>query len=89
MEVEQPVLPIKTVVPQSSGRWLTTGEAYKEATARGFGKSQGTFRRALNETIASGTMPSELKKLRLVADLDTRRTANPKDNSVRWLRFER
>lgn len=71
-----------------SGEWLVTGEAYRIASSRGLGKSQGTFRRWLADLIATSRMPPELEKLGLVADLDTRRSANPKDNSVRWLRFE-
>lgn len=70
------------------GEWLITGEAYQIAASRGLGKSLGTFRRWLADLIVTGKMPPELAKLGLIADLDTRRSANPKDNSVRWLRFK-
>lgn len=72
-----------------SGEWLVTGEAYQIATSRGLGKSLGTFRRWLADLIATGRMPPELERLGLVANLEKRRDANPKDNSVRWLRFSR
>jgi len=68
--------------------WFVAGEAYRIASSRGLEKSQVTFRRWLADLIATGRMPPELERLGLVADLDTRRKANPKDNSVRWLRFE-
>lgn len=74
-------------VTSQSGEWLATGQAYRIAASRGLEKSQGTFRRWLADLIATGTMPPELENLGLVADLDTRSRANPKDNSVRWLRF--
>lgn len=64
--------------------WLTTGEAYAELQNRGYEKSQGTFRRTLKE----GQVPEELEALGLKADFEVRNTANPKDNSVRWLKVE-
>ena len=65
--------------------WLTTGEAYSQVQERGYEKSQGTFRR----TLANGKVPQELEILGLTADFDVRRQANPKDNSVRWLKVEK
>lgn len=64
--------------------WLTTGEAYAELCKRGYKKSQGTLRRTLRE----GRVPPELEELGLKADFDVRNTANPKDNSVRWLKIQ-
>lgn len=62
---------------------LTTGEAHQEAQRRGYTKSVGTFRRSLR----GGVIPVELEKIGLRADWDTRKQANPKDNSVKWLNF--
>ena len=64
--------------------WLTTGEAYAELHKRGYEKSQVTFRRALKE----GKVSKELENLGLIADFEVRNQANPKDNSVRWLKVE-
>ena len=64
--------------------WLTTGEAYTELQQRGYEKSQGTFRRTLKD----GKIPTELERLGLKANFEVRNTANPKDNSVRWLKIE-
>jgi hypothetical protein len=72
-----------------SGEWLTTGEAYQIALSRGLEKSRGTFRRMLADLLVTGIMPPELERLGLIAYLDVRKRANPKDNSVRWLRFEK
>lgn len=63
--------------------WLTTGEAYAELQQRGYEKSQGTLRRTLKD----GKIPPDLEALGLIADFEVRNAANPKDNSVRWLRF--
>lgn len=64
--------------------WLTTGEAYAELQSRGYEKSQGTFRRALRNS----KVTEELEELGLIADFEVRNQANPKDNSVRWLKVE-
>ena len=64
--------------------WLTTGEAYSELQQRGYEKSQATLRRTLKE----GQVPSELEELGLKADFEVRNAANPKDNSVRWLKVK-
>ena len=64
--------------------WLTTGEAYGELQNRGYEKSLGTFRRTLRD---SG-VTEELEDLGLIADFDVRNQANPKDNSVRWLKIQ-
>jgi hypothetical protein len=62
---------------------FTTGEAHQEAQRRGYTKSVGTFRRSLR----GGVIPAELERIGLEADWDTRNQANPKDNSVKWLKF--
>lgn len=67
----------------SNWDWLTTGEAYAEAQRQGYTKSLGTFRRSLRDW----TVPPELERLGLVANWDIRTQANPKDKSVKWLRF--
>jgi hypothetical protein len=77
-----------TKVAQSSltlslDRSLTTGEAYIEAKRRGYSKTVGTFRRSLRDRV----VPNELERIGLKADWDIRSQANPKDNSVKWLRF--
>ena len=64
--------------------WLTTGEAYSELQQRGYEKSQATFRRTLKE----GQVPSKLEEMGLKADFEVRNAANPKDNSVRWLKVK-
>ena len=64
--------------------WLTTGEAYAELQQRGYEKSQATLRRTLRE----GQVPPELGALGLRADFEVRNAANPKDNSVRWLKVQ-
>ena len=64
--------------------WLTTGEAYAELQQRGYEKSQGTLRRTLKD----GKVPPELGELGLKADFEVRNAANPKDNSVRWLKIQ-
>ena len=87
--VENPKLKSSQLVPNRSqltifDGWLTTGEAYAELQQRGYEKSQGTFRRTLKE----GQVPPELELLGLMADFGARNAANPKDNSVRWLKVK-
>lgn len=55
---------------------------------RVYPKSLPTFRRVLRVAIDLGQMPEELADLGLVADFETRRSANPKDNQVKWLRLD-
>ena len=64
--------------------WLTTGEAYGELKNRGYEKSLGTFRR----TLRNSGVTEELEKLGVSADFEVRKQANPKDNSVRWLKIQ-
>ena len=64
--------------------WLTTGEAYAELQNHGYEKSQATLRR----TLRKGEVSEELEKLGLIADFEVRNQANPKDNSVRWLKVQ-
>jgi predicted DNA-binding protein len=64
---------------------LGTTEAWERLKAIGYQKSLPTFRRTLAPAITAGELPDDLRTLGLVADFETRRSANPKDNSVRWL----
>jgi predicted MarR family transcription regulator len=73
--------------PSVSSTWLATGAAYEVAKERGLQKSSRTFNRWLAEAIAVGKLSAELEELGLEANFKARRDANPKDNSVRWLRF--
>lgn len=90
LEVKESSIPdAKLPTEQTSpGDWLTVGEAYQVATARGLDKSDVTFRRWLKNAIAVGSMPEELRCIGLLADFNSRRLANPSNNSLRWLRFE-
>jgi hypothetical protein len=71
-------------VVHSCPLWLTTGEAHATAVRLGYRKSKTTFRRA----IALGSIPAELEALGLRANWEFRKASHPKDNSVKWLRFE-
>lgn len=90
LEVNESSSPVSTLqtAQSSPGDWLTVGEAYQVAAARGLDKSDVTFRRWLKNAIAHGSMPEELQRIGLVANFDSRRGANPNNNLVRWLRFE-
>ena len=68
--------------------WLTTGEAYDEAKRRGLTQSLGTFRRWLREASEKEQLPTPLESLNLEANWIIRKKGNPKDNSLRWLRFQ-
>lgn len=72
----------------STTSWLTVGEAFLIAAERGFAKSKRTFQRLISDALAATVMPPDLKQVGLIANWQARQTANPKDNSVRWLRFE-
>ena len=67
---------------------MGTTEAWEQLTAIGYSKALPTLRRHLATAIGSGQLPTDLVALGLVADFEVRRSANPKDNSVRWLWFE-
>lgn len=67
---------------------LGTTEAWEQLQAIGYQRSLGTFRRHLAVAIDVGELPSDLVALGLVADFEIRRSANPKDNSVRWLEVD-
>lgn len=67
---------------------LGTTEAWEKLKTIGYQKSLPTFRRNLAVAITAGELPADLTALGLVADFETRRSANPKDNSVRWLRVD-
>lgn len=76
------------ILPSSStGQSLTTGEAYEVLKAKGFSKSIGTFRRSLADGLKSNVLPESLSQYGMIADFKTRRSANPKDNSIKWLYF--
>ena len=64
---------------------LTTGELFMALEGKGYQKSIGTLRRALKLAIETGNLPDDLTALGVTADFEVRRSANPKDNSVRWL----
>ena len=64
---------------------LTTGELFEALEGKGYARSIGTLRRALKAAIDVGQLPDDLSALGIRADFETRRSANPKDNSVRWL----
>jgi hypothetical protein len=81
-QISKPILVQSKPLKNKDGL-LTTGEAHAEAQRRGYSKTVGTFRRSLR----SGGIPTELERIGLEADWDIRRQANPKDNSVKWLRF--
>jgi hypothetical protein len=83
-QVSKPILVQSRPIQRSNG-WLTTGEAHQEAQRRGYSKTLGTFRRSLR----GGAIPAELERIGLEADWDIRSQANPKDNSVKWLKFEK
>ena len=83
-----PPQPLARASASSPGEWLTVGEAYQVAAARGLNKSDVTFRRWLKNAITAGSIPEDLSRIGLVADFDSRRGANPNSNLVRWLRFE-
>ncbi len=67
--------------------WLTTGEAYAEAKRRGLTQSLGTFRRWLRDASEQEQLPIALQSLDIEADWASRKQGNPRDNSLRWLRF--
>jgi Ribbon-helix-helix protein, copG family len=70
---------------EPSSGMLGTTEAWEQLKAIGYSKSLPTFRRHLAVAIDAGELPADLVALGLVADFEIRRSANPKDNSVRWL----
>lgn len=85
--VQPPALPAPVI--SRNGEWLAAREAYARLTGLGYHRSVTTFRRWLSDAISSEQLPLELTKLGLQADFKTRRQANPKDDSVRWLRFDK
>ncbi len=89
LEIKESFSPEAKVQAQQSSpsEWLTVGEAYQVAVARGFDKSDVTFRRCLKNALAADLIPQELSRIGLVADFNSRRLANPSNNSLRWLRF--
>ena len=88
--------PVSEVRPSERSSWptktreastgaLTTGELFAALEGKGYARSLGTLRRALKAAIELGQLPDDLSALGLTADFELRRSANPKDNSVRWL----
>lgn len=86
-KIESPTARPPALVKTDVGQLLTTGEAYELVKSKGFDKSIGTFRRALAEALQSGTLSESLTQYGLSANFDTRKAANPKDNSTKWLFF--
>ena len=64
---------------------LTTGELFVALEGKGYPRAIGTLRRALKAAIDVGQLPDDLSGLGVTADFELRRSANPKDNSLRWL----
>ena len=88
----EPIAVVKTASPPRPKREPSTGmlgttEAHQQLQAIGYSKALPTFRRYLATAIGFGELPTDLVALGLVADFEVRRSANPKDNSVRWLRL--
>lgn len=88
----EPIAVVKTASPPKPKREPSTGmmgttEAHEQLTALGYSKALPTFRRHLATAIDAGQLPDDLVALGLLADFEIRRSANPKDNSVRWLRL--
>ena len=69
---------------QSTGA-LTTGELFVALEGKGYARAIGTLRRALKAAIDVGMLPDDLAEMGVTAGFEVRRSANPKDNSVRWL----
>ena len=89
----EPISVVKTASPPRPKREPSTGmlgttEAHEQLQAIGYSKALPTFRRYLATAIGTGGLPSDLVELGLSADFEVRRSAKPKDNSVRWLWFE-
>ena len=77
----------KPIAADTSG-WMTTGEARTAMQQRhGYKASPGTFRRHLRAAQEQQRITSELKEGGVIElDFETRAAANPKSNSVRWIR---
>ena len=86
-KLEEPKAQTTALVESDIGQLLTTGEAYEFLKSKGFDKSIGTFRRALAEALQSGVLSESMTRYGLSANFDTRKSANPKDNSTKWLFF--
>ena len=86
---KSPARPTSSIKPSTpcTGA-LTTGELFAALEGKGYARSLGTLRRALRGAIDVGMLPDDLAALGVTADFETRRSANPKDNSVRWLSLE-
>ena len=84
---ERPSSPAKVREPSIEGRY-TTGELFVALEGKGYARALGTLRRALKAAIDIGMLPDDLSALGVAADFEVRRSANPKDNSVRWLSLE-
>ena len=55
---------------------------------RGLSQSLGTFRRWLRNACEKEQLPTTLESLNLEVNWTIRKQGNPKDNSLRWLRFQ-
>lgn len=83
-EQDSSLLVVNSSPLTNSEGWLTTGEAFNEARRRGYSKAKGSFGRGLR----TGSVPEDLERLGLVANWEVREKTNPKDNSVKWLKFK-
>lgn len=85
----EPIAAVRTSPPkpkrEPSIGIMGTTEAHQKLQAIGYSKSLQTFRRSMASAIVQGELPADLRALGLKADFETRRSANPKDNSVKWL----
>jgi len=89
----EPIAVVTTASPPRAKREPSTGmlgttEAHEQLQAIGYSKALPTFRRYLATAIGTGELPTDLVALGLVADFEVRRSANPKDNSARWLEVD-
>ncbi|MEM9275953.1 MAG: hypothetical protein AAGA80_23780 [Cyanobacteria bacterium P01_F01_bin.143] len=82
---EKPVTETKSVI--DTKHWLTTGEAYEGAQKKGITQSLGTFKRWLHDASEKEKLPTTLQGIKLEANWEIRKKGNPRDNSLRWLRF--
>ena len=67
---------------------LTTGELFVALERKSYARSLVTLRRALARAIELGMLPDDLAAMGVRADFETRRSANPKNNAIRWLFVE-
>ena len=83
---KSPARPTSSIKPSTpcTGA-LTTGEILPLLQGRGYPKGIAMLRRSLRRAIELGQLPDDLAAMGIRADFETRRSGNPKDNSLRWL----